>query len=164
VGPALVLGAAYGDRLTAATRFRVTRVVALMRERLGPLEAIDDSDLELYFVALARCVGASWMPESRLSEARIEDRVKLLNKYLDRRARKALQTLAPRFAEVGDVRLWRREVMAGVAQLGLAVSGDLSAAYAELKLDIRTGLGQALARFAVSEDMAALRRELGLRG
>ena len=104
------------------------------------------------------------MPESRLSEARIEDRVKLLNKYLDRRARKALQTLAPRFAEVGDVRLWRREVMAGVAQLGLAVSGDLSAAYAELKLDIRTGLGQALARFAVSEDMAALRRELGLRG
>lgn len=164
VGPALVVGAAYGDRLTAATRFRVTRVVALMRERLGPLDDIDDTDLELYFVALGRCSGASWMPESRLSEARIEDRVKLLNKYLDRRARKALQTLAPRFAELGDVRLWRREILTGVAQLGLAVSGDLSAAHAELKVDIKGGLGQALARFAVSEDMAALRRELGLRG
>jgi hypothetical protein len=164
VGPALIVGAAYGDRLTAATRFRVTRVVALMRDRLGPLEDIDDTDLELYFVALGRCSGATWMPESRPSEARIEDRVKLLNKYLDRRARKALQTLAPRFSELGDVRLWRREVLAGLAQLGLAVSGDLSAAHAELKVDIHSGLGQVLARFAVSEDMAALRRELGLRG
>jgi hypothetical protein len=163
-GAALVLGQAHADKLAPATRFRVARKLVLLRDRLGPLETLSDEDLELYFAACARVAGVNWSAPSRPSEASVDERARLIAKILDRRAKKALTVLAPRFSALGDVGAWRRAVLVGAARVALVVAGDLGAAFAELKIDLYGELGQTLARFAMSEDMAALRRELGLRG
>ena len=162
-GPAVVLGGAHSDKLSPTTRFRVARVMMLLRDHIAPLETIDDAELDLYFTACARVAGASWTASSRPVEAKIEDRVKALNKHLDRRAKKALSALAPRFVSLGEAREWRRAMLDGANRVALAVAGDISAALTELKLTLADAAGQALVRFALSDDMTALRRDLGLR-
>jgi hypothetical protein len=141
----------------------VARKVALMREGMGPLDGIQPGDLELYFAACARVAGVAWTAPSRPAEARVEERAKAIGKILDRKVKKTLAGMAARFAAIGDLGPWRRAHLDAAARIGLVVAGDLGAALGELKLTIGSAEGGALARFAVSEEMAALRRELGLR-
>src|SRR5262249_6448269 len=53
-GAALVCGPSYADKLSPAARFRVARKLALLRERLGPVERLDDGELAVFFAACAR--------------------------------------------------------------------------------------------------------------
>ena len=163
VDGALILGSAHAERLTPAARFRVARGAVLLRDRIGPLDSIEPAELELFFAACARVAGTSLAVPSRPPEAKIEERARAIGKVLDRKERKALGALAPRFDEVTDPAAWRRAVRLAAAGAGLAVCGDLGAALAELGADLDSDEGRALARLAVSEELAALRRELGLR-
>jgi hypothetical protein len=158
---AVALGASHMERLTPLTRARVARRMALMRDRAGCLETADPAQLELFFAACARAAKTSWQAPSRPAEAQVEEWSRLVLK--EKRAKKALAVLGGRFAELGDLKAWRRELMRGAARAALAVSGDLAATLAELGTDLRSELGQDLARYAVSLDLAAVRRELGLR-
>ena len=164
VGAALVLGSAHAEKLTSIARFRVARKVILLRDRLGPVEATELPLLELFFAACARTVGVTWIASSSPSEAKLEERTKAVKKAIDRKTKKLLESKAGRFAAIGDLGAWRRAILLGAAKLGLAVAGDLGAALAELKLDVRSDDGMQLVRFALSDDIRAIRRELGLRG
>jgi tetratricopeptide (TPR) repeat protein len=163
VGPCVVLGAGHCDKLSSLTRFRVARKLALLKDRLGVLETADEVDLELFFFAVARTVGVAWEPKKRPAEARLEEWTKLVGKALDRKAKKALLGMGHRFAALGDLGAWRKAILGAATRIGLAISGDLGAALKELKLDLASDEGAALARFAISPDLVAIRRELGLR-
>jgi hypothetical protein len=166
-GAALVVGTALADRLTSASRVRVARKLVLLRERLGPLEKVDDDELALFFAACARVAEVARPPSLALGgkgEARVEELARSLQKTLGRKERKALQALGLRFAELGDPAAWRRAVLDGAARVALVVSGDLLATLGELELDVRRdGAARELVQLAMSEEYFALRRELGLR-
>jgi tetratricopeptide (TPR) repeat protein len=164
-GNALVCGAAFADKLKPPTRFRVTRQLVLLRDRLGPLERIEDEDLIVLFAALARCAEVP-RPRSVSFEGldgRIDDRAKTLTKLLGRKERKALTALGPRFGDLPEPPVWRQAVLSGAARVGLVVNGDLDAALRELGLAQRDRHARELMAFSVSEEYLALRRELGLR-
>jgi tetratricopeptide (TPR) repeat protein len=165
-GLALVLGNAFADKLTPATRFRVARRIALMRERLQPLDAIDAEELSVFFAACAR---VAELPRpavlTGVPEARVEERAKVLGKGLARKDRKALAAIGPRLGMLPSPAEFRAAVLEGAARAALAVAGDLPSALAELGLTLDdAGLGEPLLLFAVSEDFRVLRREMGLKG
>jgi tetratricopeptide (TPR) repeat protein len=167
VGSALVCGQMLADRLTPATRFRVARRLALLRDRLGPLERLDDDELTLLFAACARVAELPRPPSLVLGplEAKLEERTRLVGKAMGRKERKGLQALGARFAQLGDPAAWRRAILDGAARVALVVSGDLVSAFAELGLDVRRDAqAQGLLQLATTEDYLSLRREMGLRG
>src|SRR6185369_6892778 len=134
---ALVCGAAFADRLTPAMRFRVARKVALMRDALAPLDAIDDDELALFFAACARVAELPLPPVlGALSPARVEEKAKALGKPLARKDRKALQAIGARMATLPPPAEWRRAILEGAARAAIAVGGDLVAAFGELGLTL----------------------------
>ncbi|HEX9103354.1 MAG TPA: hypothetical protein VF997_14175, partial [Polyangia bacterium] len=165
-GTALVCGAAFADKLSPALRFRVARKAALLRERLGPIDALDDDELALFFAACARVAELPLPPVlASLSPARVEERAKALGRPLARKERKALQAIGARMATLPPPGEWRRAVLEGAARVALAVGGDLPAALGELSLTLsRDPLARALTTFAVSDDFRVLRRDMGLKG
>lgn len=168
VGAQLVCGSWFAAPLEPARRFTVARQLALLRDRLGPVEVLDAEELEVHFAACAQL--AELPPLASLGriaadDARIEERTKALGKALGRKERKALAALGPRFAELPDLDGFRAAVLKGAARLGLAVGGDLEAALTTLGLDpAHDPLAWDLMRFATSELFLTLRREMGLRG
>ena len=165
-GNALVCGSVFTDRLSPSLRFRVARRIALMRERLGPLEAIEDDELALFFAACARVAELPTPPAlAALPQARVDERAKTLGKALARRDRKALQAIGGRVATLPPPAQWRQAVLEGVARAALAVGGDLVAAFGELSVTMsKDRLAQVLTTFAVSDDFRVLRRDMGLKG
>jgi tetratricopeptide (TPR) repeat protein len=163
-GEALVVGSAMADRLGPRTRFRVARSLTLLRERLGPLETMSDDELHLFFAACAKVAETARPSVLHITDnAKLEERAKALGKALGRKERNALKGLGPRFADLNDPRDWKRAFYEGAARAALVVGGDLEGALAELNLaplDLQAG---ALYAFAVSDDMIALRLEMGLR-
>ena len=165
-GNALVCGSAFADKLSPALRFRVARKVALMREQLGPIDAIDDDELALFFAACARVAELPMPPVlASLPAARVEERTKQLGKPLARKERKALQAIGARMSTLPPPAEWRRAILEGAARAGIAVGGDLVAAFSELSLSLsKDPLAQSLTTFAVSDDFRVLRRDMGLKG
>jgi hypothetical protein len=165
-GEALVMGSMFADKLTAAARFRAARRIALMRERLGPVEALDADEVALFFAACARVAELPRPPSlPPMNESRVEDRARVLGRAIARKDRKALQSIGARMASLPSPGEWRDAVLQGAARAALAVSGDLPSALAELQLDLgRDKLAQTLTLFAVSDDFRVLRREMGLKG
>jgi hypothetical protein len=165
-GQALVMGGLFADKLTAAARFRVARRIALMRERLGPVEALDADEVALFFAACARLAELPRPPSlPPLNESRVEDRARVLGKAIARKDRKALQSIGARMATLPPPGEWRDAVLEGAARAALAVSGDLPSALVELALKLeRDPLAQTLTLFAISDDFRVLRREMGLKG
>jgi tetratricopeptide (TPR) repeat protein len=164
-GAALIVGGAFGDKLQPRTRFRAARKLALLRDRLGPLERASDEELALFFAACAR-VAEVGPPEAlgRLgTDARVEERAKALGKATGRKERKALSAIGIRFAELIAPGEWRTAMLHGVTRAALVVGGDLSAAFDELKLRAVDAEARELMTFATSQDFLVLRRELGLR-
>jgi tetratricopeptide (TPR) repeat protein len=164
-GLQLVVGASFGEKLQPRTRFRVARKLALLRDRLGPLERSSDEELSLFFAACARVaeVGA---PEAigRLgADPRVEERAKALGKAIGRKEKKALSAIGIRFAELVTPAEWRTAMLHGVTRTALTVGGDLQAAFDERGLDAADAEALALMTFATSQDFLVLRRELGLR-
>ena len=97
-GSALVVGSQLADRLGSRTRFRVARTLTLLRERMGPLEKLDDGELALFFAACAKVAEVPRPSALQVSEARVEERAKALGKALGRKERNALKSLGARFA------------------------------------------------------------------
>jgi hypothetical protein len=162
-GEALVVGSQMADRLTARTRFRAARALMLLRDRLGPIEKIDDTELALFFAACARVAEVPRPHVLSVNDAKVEERAKLIGKTLGRKERNALKSLGGRFGDLNDPAQWRAAILDGAARAGLAVGGDLDGALAELNLAPKDLAAAALYQFAVSEDMMAIRREMGLR-
>lgn len=162
---ALVVGTAFADKLSPATRFRVARRIALMRDRLGPLETIDDDEVAIFFAACAKVAELPRPPVlAALHEAKVEERSRALGKAIGRKDRKALQAIGARLATLPPPGEWRRAMLEGAARAALVVGGDLPAALGELSLTPRDRQAQALVAFAISEEFRLLRRELGLKG
>jgi tetratricopeptide (TPR) repeat protein len=168
VAAQLVCGSDFTVPLEPTRRFMVARRLALLRDRLGPLETLDVEELEVHFAACARLAELSHLPSlGRIAanDPRINERAKALGKALGRKERKALAALAARFAELEDLEAFRTAVLKGAARLGLAVGGDLEAALVTLGLDAAGDpLAWELMRFATSELFLTVRREMGLRG
>jgi hypothetical protein len=165
-GTALVCGATFADKLAPALRFRVARRIALLRERLGPIDAIDDDEVALFFAACARVAELPMPPVlAALSPARVEERTKALAKPLARKERKALQAIGARMSTLPPPSEWRHAILEGAARAAIAVGGDLVAALGELSLSLsKDPVAQSLTTFAVSDDFRALRRDMGLKG
>jgi tetratricopeptide (TPR) repeat protein len=163
VGGALVVGTQMADRLGPRTRFRAARALMLLRDRLGPVEKLDEAELALFFAACARVAEVGRPAVLSVNEAKVEERAKLLGKALGRKERNALKSLGPRFAELNEPGQWQKAILEGAARTGLAVGGDLEGALAELNLAPKDPQAGSLYTFAVSEDMIAIRREMGLR-
>ena len=72
-GRSLVVGSACSPPLPPPARFRVAYQLALLRDGLGPLVAIADAELELFFAACARVAGTKLSTSAKLAENRIED-------------------------------------------------------------------------------------------
>jgi len=162
--PVVVAGQAFTEKLPPRLRFRLARKLALLRERLGPVELVDDDELTTFFAACAKVAEVARPPALRpSSEPRVDERAKAIGKALGRKERKALQSIGARFSVLPDPGEWRRAVLDGAARAALVVGGDLPAALAELGLPFTDARGQVLTRFALSDEYLALRRELGLR-
>jgi hypothetical protein len=165
-GHFLVCGNVFADKLSPALRFRAARRIALMREHLGPLDTIEDDELALFFAACARVAELPTPPAlTTLSPAKVEERARTLGKALARRDRKALQAIGARMSTLPPPGEWRQAVLEGAARAGVAVGGDLVAAFSELSLTMaKDPLARALTVFAVSDDFRVLRRDMGLKG
>jgi tetratricopeptide (TPR) repeat protein len=160
--PALLAGASYKLKLWPAKRYRLGKQLLMARDRLAPLEKIDDEELELYFAALCRVAEAPRPASiSITTEARVDERAKAVSKALGRKERKALALLAPRFVELTPPREWRHAILLGACYCGLALSGDLGAAIEAERGD--EARKHALTLFALSDEYLAVRRELGLK-
>lgn len=162
VDDALALSAEFAEQ-DAMCRHAVARQLVLLRERSASLDLAPDEDLMAFFAGCAQVAGAQWAGAERVTQPRRDEWAKSVARALDRGARKALQALAPRFDELGDVLAWRRAILAGAERLALALVGDLSAV--PMSGVPRTEpTTAALARWVVSDELAALRRALGMRG
>jgi tetratricopeptide (TPR) repeat protein len=165
-GAQLVLGTSFADKLTPTTRFRVARRIALMRERMQPLESLDADEVAVFFAACARVAELPRPPLlAMLPEGRVEERARALGKAIARKDKKALSAIGPRLATLPSPAEWRAAALEGAARAALVVTGDLPSALQELGVSlVRDPLAQALVRFAVSDDFRVLRREMGLKG
>jgi len=184
-GPALVLGqrALGGDALAV---FSVAQALALLRQRATPLLRIAPDDLQTLFLAAGViAAGPGSGPAADLGgaladapglAASVAAQTKTLNKVLGRKERKALALQASRFGfERVEARAWQHAVLQAADRFGLVVGGDVIAAVravarlpqaGPITASIETLGGNPavvdLARFALSEDYLALRREVGL--
>jgi len=162
--PVVVAGAAFAERLTPRLRFRLGRKLALLRERLSPVGRADDDEMNVFFAACAKVAELSRPPSVQpADEARVDERAKALARPLGRKERKAMTALGARVALLPSPSEWRRAVLDGAARAALVVGGDLAAALAELSLPFTDPRALALIAFALSDELASLRRELGLR-
>lgn len=163
-GDQLALGPAFAGSPGPMERFLLARRLVLLRDRVGVVEVASDEQVRLFLAACARVAEVRWPGAAGLPEARIDEWARQIPKLLERKARKALVAMAPLFADLPPPERWRHELLAGADRVALAVVGDLGAAAAQLRLEGRGAEVGALARFAVSDEMGAMRRALGLGG
>jgi hypothetical protein len=65
---------------------------------------------------------------------------------------------------LGGIAAWRDQILESSAWLAAAITGDVVTAVDELRLDPSRPERHRLLRFIVSDEAAAVRRALGLRG
>jgi len=140
---------------------------------LGPLDT-DPQDVVLF---IAACCNVAQLPGPTLAadlKARLEERTRALDRVITRKERSAIKGLAARLSPVAGsdgkdfIVAWQQAVLLGGAQLALAITGNLAAAFEELGVNLRDGSAvavrkaRALCAFSVSAEIQSLRRELGL--
>jgi tetratricopeptide (TPR) repeat protein len=166
---ALGRGVLGGD---AVSRFRVGRVLALLRDCATALERIAVGELELIWSAAVYLGHPRWFDRTRpqFDEATLKTAAKRLAKGMSRREIKNLESYALGFEQAPlDVAGWRESVLRSANRFGLLVSGDLAAALRALtqrsspsRQDLLAAPCQDLIQFAFSDRFAAVRREAGL--
>ncbi len=162
--PVMVCGGSFADKLMPALRFRLAREAMLLRNRLGPLEKLDDEELALFFAACAKVAEVPRPASVRVpSEAKLEERARAVNKALGRRERKLLTALGARWSDLPEPASWRRQILDGATRFALVVAGDLGATLSVLELEAKDARARTLINFALSDEYLALRREMGLR-
>jgi tetratricopeptide (TPR) repeat protein len=175
-GNNLVCGSHYATPLASlppALFFRLARRLALLPDRMGPLE-VEPHDMVLF---IAACCGVAQLPGPTLAadqKARLDERTRALERVISRKERSAIKGLAARLTPVAGsegkdfIVGWQQAVLLGGAQLALAITGNLAAALDDLGVSLRDGSAvavrkaRALCAFSVSAEMQSLRRELGL--
>jgi tetratricopeptide (TPR) repeat protein len=162
--PLIAAGGVFAERLTPRLRFRLARKLMLLRDRLGPLELMDEEELTVFFAACARVAELARPASLKVnSEQQVDERAKQVGKALGRKERKAITAMGARFAELPSPGEWRRAVLAGAARGALTVGGDLAAALAELGLAFDDAAAEPFVLFALSDEISTVRRQLGLR-
>lgn len=175
-GSNLVCGSSYTGALSTISPvlfFRLVRRLALVPDRLGPL----DGDGQEVLLFIASCCAIAQVPGPTLSaelRARLEERNRALDRVISRKERSGLKALAPRLGPLAGgegnqfIVGWQQAVLLGSAQLALAITGNLAAALEDLGVSLRDGsaaavrTARALCAFSVSAELSSLRRELGL--
>lgn len=175
IGNSLVCGPAYSvpiSSLPPALYFRLVRRLALLPDRLGPIDSTGD-DVLLFLSACCQLVQAPVPALPPELKGRLDERTKAVDRAISRKERNALRAMVPRLSVLAGedgrafVRGWQQSVRQGSAQLALGITGDLGVALAETgaQLDGENGaarIGRALCAFSVSAEVQVLRRELGL--
>jgi hypothetical protein len=166
---ALGRGVVGGDPVS---RFRVGRVLALLRECATAVERVAISELELIWSAAIYLGNPRWFDRARprFDEATLKTASRKLAKGMSRRELKNLESYAMGFPQTPlDVAGWREDVLRSANRFGLLVSGDLAAALRALtqrpspsRQDLLAAPCQDLIQFAFSDRYAAVRREAGL--
>jgi hypothetical protein len=153
-------------------------MLAYLMYRAAPLASMTPEEARLLLFAAAQ-LGGGAVPRS-LAGAALDDRVRRLDKVIGRKERKQLAQLAPRIGPAGDPATFVRALSQTGARTGLLVGGDLAAAMEEARPglepagtrrfktadDLLADIGGAdeaveVLRLAASDDLLALRRELG---
>lgn len=173
--PTLLLGEDMAALDTPRQRFAFGR--AMVQARLGTGAMIDlrEDDVAMFFAAAARLAGRASLPAALASVVaaqpdEVEEHGRALQKYIGRRDRKTLSSLAARFDDIGTGAGWRRAALRTGARAGLLLAGDAAVA-----LDAFTAgrAGGALVDdsdavdllvWMVSTDHHELRRSIGLGG
>lgn len=153
--------------------FRLVRRLALLPDRLGPL----DGDVQEVLLFIASCCAMAQVPGPTLSaeaRSRLDERNRALDRVISRKERAALRAMAHRLAPLAGsegnqfIVGWQQAVLLGSAQLALAITGNLAAALEDLGVSLRDSsaaavrTARALCAFSVSAELQSLRRELGL--
>lgn len=175
-GNNLVCGSNYSATLVEfppKLYFRLLRRLALLPDRLGPVDA-DLNDLLLLFAACCQLIQLPIPTLPAELKSRLDERTKALDRLLARKERNAMRAMAAKLTKLsGDegrdlITSWRQEVRMGSAQLALTLSGNVQAALADLGAspndpdsDVAT-TARRLLSFSVSADILTLRREFGV--
>ena len=175
-GNNLVCGSSYMTPLASLPPvlfFKLARRLALLPDRMGPLE-VEPQELLLF---IAACCSVAQLPGPTLpadQKARLDERTRALDRVMSRKERSAVKTLGARLQPLSGsdgrefILGWQQAVLLGAAQLALAIAGNLTAALDDLGVSLRDGSAaavrkaRALCAFSVSAEMQSLRRELGL--
>lgn len=175
-GSNLICGSSYTGPLPTISPvlfFRLVRRLALLPDRLGPL----DGDVQEVLLFIASCCAMAQVPGPALSaelRGRLDERNRALDRVISRKERNGLKALAPRLGPLAGsegnqfIVGWQQAVMLGSAQLALAITGNLAAALEDSGVSLRDGsaaavrTARALCAFSVSAELSSLRRELGL--
>jgi lipopolysaccharide biosynthesis regulator YciM len=174
----LVVGQSMTGTPSSRVRYRLGRMLAYLMNRAAPLASLSPDEARLLLTAAAQLGGAA-APRALAGPA-LEDRVRRLDKAIGRKERKQLTALAPRIGQAGDPATFLRALGQTAVRTGLLVCGDLAAAMEEAQPglepagtrrfktteDLLADLGNAddaveVLRLAASDDLLALRRELG---
>jgi tetratricopeptide (TPR) repeat protein len=157
-----------------ASRFRVGRALALMRQRATVLDRISLVDLEMAFAA------AGWLaaeqPHPRIDTTTLKSTAKRLAKALSRRELKSLESYEEAWSGGHiDVRAWKDAVLRTADRFGLLVAADLAVALRILAggkagpapgalspAELRGPACFDLVLFALGDRYRNLRREVGL--
>jgi tetratricopeptide (TPR) repeat protein len=166
---ALGRGVLGGDPVS---RFRVGRVLALLRECATVLERVAVGELELIWSAAVYLGNPRWFDRTRphFDEATLKASSRRLAKGMSRRELKNLESYAVGFEHTPlDVATWRESVLRTANRFGLLVTGDLAAALRAVaqrpspsRQDLLAAPCQDLIQFAFSDRYGAVRREAGL--
>lgn len=175
IGNNLVCGPAYSvpiSSLPPALYFRLVRRMALLPDRLTPIDSTGD-DVLMFLAACCQLVQAPPPALPPELKGRLDERTKAVDKAISRKERNALRAMVPRLSVLAGedgrafVRGWQQAVRQGSAQLALGITGDLGVALAETGALLdgegdAARIGRALCAFGVSAEVQVLRRELGL--
>ncbi len=174
-GNNLVCGSSYTGPLATmppALFFRLVRRLALLPDRMGPL----DGDANEVLLFIASCCALAQVPGPALPaeiRSRLDERNRALDRVISRKERGALRAMANRLSPLAGnegrdfIVSWQQAVLLGSVQLALSITGNLVAAMDDLGISLRDGgaggqTARALCAFSVSAEMQSLRRELGL--
>jgi len=175
-GHYLICGSSYSSTLSEfqpGLYFRLLRKLALLPDRLGPVDGDADKLLQFF----ASCCQLAQVPGPTLEgevKARLDLHTKALDRALSRKERGALRTLSPQLHKLaGDegrqfVLAWQQEILQGSAQLALAISGNVQAALTDLGVGPNDSdaasakRARRLLAFSVSADILTLRRDFGV--
>jgi hypothetical protein len=167
--PSLVVGAEVAALpMGVQQRFRLFSALFLIREaQWGPAGLIGPTDLSFALAAGIR-EGLDVLPPGITAAERepIEGEARRLHKTLPRRERERLRGLAQAFldrATIFDARLSISAVHAAARRAALLSCGDAEAALGELASEVGPHGNEVvdLARFVLSEEYPALRKEFG---
>lgn len=175
-GNNLVCGSNFsgGLRDLSSSRYcRLLRRLVLLPDRLGPVDG-DLTEVLLYVTACCQLIGLPGPTLPTELKARLDDRLRSLDRAISRKERGALRNLSSRLAALngeagrGAVTDWQEEIRMGAAQLAMALSGDVQGVLSDLSVSPNDGdatsarMARRMLSFAVSEDILTIRRDLGV--